>query len=114
MADPSSSRRPARRLYWGLLFACIAGALALAAIAAIPEESLRLSLVLIDRDASQHFLTPNQLFIVKAGTAVSAAVLLAAAALFIGARTRTTGYLARLAADFGIFREQLANRFTPA
>lgn len=79
----------------------------MAAIAAIPDESLRLSLVLVDRDASRHFLTPNQLFVVKAGAAALAALLLAAAGLFIGARTRTTAYLAWLATDFAIFREQL-------
>ncbi|MDA0207615.1 MAG: glycosyltransferase family 39 protein [Acidobacteria bacterium] len=107
MADPSSSRQPSRRLYWGLLFACVAGALALAAIAAIPAESLRLTLILVDRDASRHFLTPNQLFIVKAGAAAAAGFLLAETVWLVVVRTRTVAYLAKLEADFEIFRSQL-------
>jgi len=89
------------------LFACVTGALALAAIAAIPAESIRLSLVLVDRDASRHFLTPNQLFIVKAGAAALAAFLLTVTAWLVVARNRTAGYLVKLEADSEIFRSQL-------
>jgi hypothetical protein len=107
VADSSSNGQRSRRLYAYLLLICIAGALTLAAIAAIPDDRLRLSLVLVDRDASRHFLTPNQLFVVRAGAAALATTLLAATGLLVRARARALAYLDQLAADFEVLRSQL-------
>ncbi len=107
IADSSSYGRRGHWLYAFLLLFCIAGTLTLAAVAAIPEDRLRLSLVLVDRDASRHFLTPNQLFVVRAGAAAMTAALLGAMAWLIGARTQALGYLQRLTDDFEVLRDQL-------
>lgn len=107
MADPRSNGQRSRRLHAFLLLICVAGALALAAVAATPDETLRQSLVLVDRDSSRHFLTPNQLFAVRAGAAAMAAALLAAIAWLICARDRAVDYLDRLAADFAVLCSQL-------
>jgi uncharacterized membrane protein len=106
MADSSSNGRRVHRLYVFLVLSCIVGALTLGAIAAISEEELRLSLVLVDRDGSRHFLTPNQLFVVRAGVAAMAAALLAGMAWLVFARTRALGYLQRLTDDFEVLRKQ--------
>lgn len=107
MADSSTNGQRSRRLYAFLLLICISGAVVLAAIAAIPEDRLRLSLVLVDRDASRHFLTPNQLFAVRAGAGAIAAALLAVIAWLAGARRRALGCLDRLATDLEVLSGQL-------